>query len=107
MRNSMQAMRSAESRVASALAARTSAEQLFESQQRLFRSGTTTFGDMYYFESDIARETKAAGLRGVLGETMIDFPAPVSPVRTFSPGARVTESSSISAKLRMRSSESI
>lgn len=43
VRNSMQAMRSAESRVASALAARTSAEQLFESQQRLFRSGTTTF----------------------------------------------------------------
>lgn len=42
----------------------------------MIRSGTTTFADMYYFESDIARETKAAGLRGVLGETMIDFPAP-------------------------------
>jgi 5-methylthioadenosine/S-adenosylhomocysteine deaminase len=42
----------------------------------MIRSGTTTFCDMYYFESDIARETKAAGLRGVLGETMIDFPAP-------------------------------
>lgn len=40
----------------------------------MIRSGTTTFADMYYFESDIARETKAAGLRGVLGETMIDFP---------------------------------
>ena len=42
----------------------------------MIRSGTTTFCDMYYFESDIARETKAAGLRGVLGETMIDFPVP-------------------------------
>lgn len=42
----------------------------------MIRSGTTTFTDMYYFESDIARETKAAGLRGVLGQTLIDFPAP-------------------------------
>src|SRR5262245_39994650 len=40
----------------------------------MIRSGTTTFTDMYYFESDIAAETKRAGLRGVLGETMIDFP---------------------------------
>jgi 5-methylthioadenosine/S-adenosylhomocysteine deaminase len=39
-------------------------------------SGTTTFGDMYYFEADIGREAKAAGLRCVLGETMLDFPAP-------------------------------
>lgn len=42
----------------------------------MIRSGTTTFADMYYFESDIARETKAAGLRAVLGETLLDFPAP-------------------------------
>ena len=42
----------------------------------MIRSGTTTFADMYYFESDIARETRAAGLRGVLGETVLDFPAP-------------------------------
>src|SRR5438876_3416191 len=42
----------------------------------MIRSGTTTFTDMYYFESDIAAEAKKAGLRGVLGETMIDFPAP-------------------------------
>lgn len=42
----------------------------------MIESGTTTFADMYYFESDIARETKAAGLRGVLGETVLDFPAP-------------------------------
>ncbi|HKO00234.1 MAG TPA: amidohydrolase, partial [Thermoanaerobaculia bacterium] len=42
----------------------------------MIRSGTTTFTDMYYFESDIAGEAKKAGLRGVLGETLIDFPAP-------------------------------
>jgi 5-methylthioadenosine/S-adenosylhomocysteine deaminase len=40
------------------------------------RSGVTTFADMYYFEDAVAEETKAAGLRGVLGETFIDFPAP-------------------------------
>ncbi len=40
------------------------------------RSGVTTFADMYYFEDAIAEETKAAGMRGVLGETLIDFPAP-------------------------------
>ncbi|MGH9793638.1 MAG: amidohydrolase [Candidatus Acidiferrales bacterium] len=42
----------------------------------MIRSGTTTYVDMYYFEEVIARETKAAGVRGMLGETVIDFPAP-------------------------------
>ena len=42
----------------------------------MIRSGTTTFADMYYFEDAVAEETKAAGLRGFLGETWIDFPAP-------------------------------
>src|SRR5512133_3532741 len=40
----------------------------------MIQSGTTTFADMYYFEEEIARATKAAGLRGVLGETVIGFP---------------------------------
>src|SRR5688572_84873 len=40
----------------------------------MIESGTTTFVDMYYFEEEIARETKAAGLRGVLGQTIIQFP---------------------------------
>jgi 5-methylthioadenosine/S-adenosylhomocysteine deaminase len=39
-------------------------------------SGTTTFADMYYFEETVAEETKKAGMRGVLGETVIGFPAP-------------------------------
>jgi 5-methylthioadenosine/S-adenosylhomocysteine deaminase len=42
----------------------------------MIRSGTTTYADMYYFEEEIARTTKAAGLRGVLGQTIIQFPAP-------------------------------
>jgi HAE1 family hydrophobic/amphiphilic exporter-1 len=43
VRNSMQALKSGEARLASALASRQSAEQLYESEQRQFRSGTTTF----------------------------------------------------------------
>ncbi len=42
----------------------------------MIRGGTTTYADMYYFEDAIAEETKKAGLRGVLGETVIDFPVP-------------------------------
>jgi Cytosine deaminase and related metal-dependent hydrolases len=40
----------------------------------MIRGGTTTYCDMYYFEDAIAEETFAAGVRGVLGETLIDFP---------------------------------
>ena len=40
----------------------------------MIRGGTTTYCDMYYFEDAIADETKKAGVRGVLGETIIDFP---------------------------------
>ena len=40
----------------------------------MIQSGTTTFADMYYFEEEVAAETKAAGLRGVLGQTVIQFP---------------------------------
>ena len=40
----------------------------------MIQSGTTTYADMYYFEEEVARETKAAGLRGVLGQTVIQFP---------------------------------
>ena len=44
----------------------------------MIEGGTTTFADMYYFEDAVAREAKAAGLRGVLGETVMDFPVPDS-----------------------------
>jgi 5-methylthioadenosine/S-adenosylhomocysteine deaminase len=39
-------------------------------------SGTTTFVDMYYFEDRVAQATKEAGLRGVLGETILKFKSP-------------------------------
>lgn len=40
----------------------------------MIRGGTTTYCDMYYFEDAIAQETSKAGMRGVLGETIIKFP---------------------------------
>jgi 5-methylthioadenosine/S-adenosylhomocysteine deaminase len=39
-------------------------------------SGSTTYTDMYYFEDVVAEATKEAGMRGVLGETIIGFPVP-------------------------------
>ncbi len=39
-------------------------------------SGTTTYADMYYFEEVVAEATREAGLRGVLGQTIIGFPVP-------------------------------
>jgi 5-methylthioadenosine/S-adenosylhomocysteine deaminase len=44
----------------------------------MLRGGTTTVADMYYFEEEVAEATKAAGMRGVLGETLIGFPSPDS-----------------------------
>lgn len=40
------------------------------------RSGVTSFADMYYFEETVAEATAAAGLRGVLGQTVLKFPSP-------------------------------
>ncbi|MGI9056675.1 MAG: amidohydrolase, partial [Pyrinomonadaceae bacterium] len=53
------------------------------------KGGTTTFCDMYYFEDAIADETFKAGMRGVLGETLIDFPAPDN--KTFDEAVLYTE----------------
>lgn len=39
-------------------------------------SGVTSYVDMYYFEDVVAEETKRAGMRGVLGQTIIRFPVP-------------------------------
>ncbi|MEO6589013.1 MAG: amidohydrolase [Pyrinomonadaceae bacterium] len=53
------------------------------------RGGTTAFCDMYYFEDAVADETFKAGMRGVLGETLIDFPAPDN--KTFDAAVSYTE----------------
>jgi 5-methylthioadenosine/S-adenosylhomocysteine deaminase len=55
----------------------------------MIQSGTTTFADMYYFEEEIARETRAAGMRGVLGETIIQFP--VADAKTPADGLKRAE----------------
>jgi len=44
----------------------------------MLRGGVTTYADMYYFEDVVARVTKEAGMRGVLGETILDFAAPIT-----------------------------
>lgn len=55
----------------------------------MIRGGTTTYCDMYYFEDAIAEETAKAGVRAVLGQTLIDFPAPDH--KTFAEGLSYTE----------------
>ena len=55
----------------------------------MIRGGTTTYCDMYYFEDAIAEETSKAGMRGVLGETVIDFP--VADNKTFEAGLSYSE----------------
>lgn len=39
-------------------------------------AGVTTYTDMYFFEDTIAEVTREAGLRGVLGQSIIGFPTP-------------------------------
>jgi 5-methylthioadenosine/S-adenosylhomocysteine deaminase len=55
----------------------------------LIRGGTTTYADMYYFEDAMAEETKRAGARAVLGETLLDFPAPDN--KTWAEAVNYTE----------------
>jgi 5-methylthioadenosine/S-adenosylhomocysteine deaminase len=42
-------------------------------------SGTTTCCDGYFFEDDVAAAVYKSGIRGVLGQGIIDFPAPGVP----------------------------
>ncbi len=42
----------------------------------MIRSGVTTFADMYYFEDRIAETTARIGMRALLGQTILTFPAP-------------------------------
>jgi 5-methylthioadenosine/S-adenosylhomocysteine deaminase len=41
--------------------------------------GVTTFVDMYYFEDEVARATRQVGLRGILGQSILNFPTPDAP----------------------------
>lgn len=42
----------------------------------MIRSGVTSFCDMYYNESEVARATVEAGMRAVLAQTILKFPSP-------------------------------
>jgi 5-methylthioadenosine/S-adenosylhomocysteine deaminase len=55
----------------------------------MIQGGTTTFADMYYFEEAIAETARAAGLRAVLGQTIIRFP--VADAKTPEEGLARTE----------------
>jgi 5-methylthioadenosine/S-adenosylhomocysteine deaminase len=45
----------------------------------MIRSGTTTLGDGYFFEEQVARAVQQAGMRAILGQGILDFPTPDSP----------------------------
>ena len=55
----------------------------------MIRGGTTLFTDMYFFEDDIGRAAKQAGIRAILGEALLDFPSPNS--KTPTEGLAYTE----------------
>jgi 5-methylthioadenosine/S-adenosylhomocysteine deaminase len=55
----------------------------------MIESGTTAYADMYYFEEEIAKATRDAGLRGVLGQTIIQFP--VADAKTPAEGLKRAE----------------
>lgn len=55
----------------------------------MIKSGTTCFNDMYFFEDIIAEEAKKAGIRGVLNESVIDFPT--ASFKTPDEGLRLSE----------------
>ncbi|SHL35857.1 amidohydrolase [Morganella morganii] len=40
----------------------------------MIKGGVTTYADMYYFEDEVAKTVDKAGLRAVLGETIINLP---------------------------------
>ena len=42
----------------------------------MIRAGVTSFADMYYFESDIARIVDEVGMRAMLCESILKFPTP-------------------------------
>lgn len=45
----------------------------------MIMSGTTTFVDGYFLEIDVFRAVKESGMRAILGQGVIDFPAPGVP----------------------------
>lgn len=42
----------------------------------MVKSGSGIFSDMYFFEEEVARVCEDVGIRGILGEAILDFPTP-------------------------------
>jgi len=42
----------------------------------MIQGGVTTIADMYYFEDEVARAARKIGMRGILGETVLNAPEP-------------------------------
>jgi 5-methylthioadenosine/S-adenosylhomocysteine deaminase len=59
----------------------------------MVRSGTTTFCDGYFFESEAAQAAKDVGMRGIMGEGVLDVPTPdvTNPNNNIQVGARFIE----------------
>ena len=68
VRNALQALRSAESLLVSATAARAAAEELYASEERQFRAGTTTF----YLVAQRQTDLLAARSREILAQTNLN-----------------------------------
>jgi HAE1 family hydrophobic/amphiphilic exporter-1 len=102
VRNALQALRSAEARLASAAASRESAEQLSESEQRQFRAGTTTFYLVLQRQTELliarGRELQAqtdlnraiSEFQRATGTTLSENNVSVSSNRTFTTPGRNT-----------------
>jgi len=44
----------------------------------MIHSGTTCFNNMYFFQDEVAKSAKTIGIRGIVSESLIDFPVPNS-----------------------------
>ena len=55
----------------------------------LIEGGVTTVADMYYFETEVGRVVDAAGIRGVIGQTIANFDPPDH--KSFDEGFALTE----------------
>ncbi|MGL4677203.1 MAG: amidohydrolase family protein [Brevinema sp.] len=47
--------------------------------QEMLTHGITAFCDMYYFEDEVGKAAEVLGMRGVIGQTIVNFPAPDAP----------------------------
>lgn len=45
----------------------------------MIHSGTTCFNNMYFYQGEVAKAAKQIGMRGIVCESLIDFPVPNAP----------------------------